>query len=275
MLRRSFLLLAPALLFAQPVLADTPVVGAPGRIARLRLGKSEQPPKAQIDGRRLLVRKERGEWVALAGIPLSAKAASRLFVDVDHPDGTRERRRITVVDRKYSIQYLTVAPDQADLPADQVAQYDQEREHLLKVLRTFSEAGPASLALRQPVEGRRSSSFGSRRVINGMPRSPHGGLDIAAVEGTPVAAASAGRVIDAAEYVFLGRTVVLDHGQGLLTLYSHLSEIAAKPGDAVAAGATIGKVGATGRATGPHLHFSVYLNAAAVDPALFLPALPP
>src|SRR3954468_23175657 len=116
--RRSLLLLAPALLFARPVLAarDTPVIGAPGRVARLRLGKAEQPPTAQLDGRRLLVRKERGEWVALAGIPLSAKVASKLSVSIEQPDGTRERRRITVVDRKYSVQYLTVAPDQADLP---------------------------------------------------------------------------------------------------------------------------------------------------------------
>jgi murein DD-endopeptidase MepM/ murein hydrolase activator NlpD len=255
--------------------SNAPAIGAPGRIARLRLGKAEQPPKAQIDNRRLLVRQERGEWVALAGIPLSAKVASRLFVDVEHADGTRERRRITVVDRKYSVQYLTVAPDQADLPAEHLARYDQEREHLAKVLRTFTEAGPASLALLQPVEGRRSGTFGSRRVINGMARSPHGGLDIAAPEGTPVAAASAGRGLDAAEYLFVGRTNVLDQGAGLLSLYSHLSEIAAAPGEAVAAGATIGKVGATGRATGPHLHFSVYLNAAAVDPALFLPPLPP
>lgn len=270
--RRSLLLLAPALLFARPAVADTPAVGAPGRIARLRLGKAEQAPRAQLDGRRLLVRQERGEWVALAGIPLSAKVASKLFVDVERHDGTRERRRITVVDRKYSVQYLTVAPDQAELPAEKVARYEEERQHLTKVLRTFTETGPESIDLLQPVAGRRSSSFGSRRVINGMARSPHGGLDIAAPEGTPVAAASAGRVLDAAEYLFLGRTVVLDHGQGLLSLYSHLSEVAVAPGETVAAGAIIGKVGATGRATGPHLHFSVYLNAASVDPAIFLPA---
>jgi murein DD-endopeptidase MepM/ murein hydrolase activator NlpD len=275
MRRRSFLLLAPALLFAGPALpAPAPAVAAPGRVARLRLGAADPSPKAQLDGRRLLVRRERGQWVALAGIPLSAKAASTLSVEVTYSDGRLEVRRVTVVDRKYRTQYLSVEADQADLPAEQLARYEQEREHLAKVLRTFTEAGPASLGLLQPVAGRRSGTFGSRRVINGVARSPHGGLDIAAASGTPVAAASAGRVLDTGDYLFLGRTVVLDHGQGLLTLYSHLSDIDARAGETVAAGATIGKVGATGRATGPHLHFSVYLNAAAVDPAIFLPPSP-
>jgi murein DD-endopeptidase MepM/ murein hydrolase activator NlpD len=216
------------------------------------------------------VRRERRAWVALAGVPLSAKAGTTLPVEVDFGDGRHEVRPVKVIRKKYLTQHLSVAPGQADLPAEQVARYEQEREHLTQVLRTFSETEPASLALLQPVPGRRSGSFGLRRIINGMPRSPHGGLDIAAPAGTPVAAAGAGRVLGVGEYLFLGRTIVLDHGQGLLTLYAHLSAVDAAPGEAVAAGATIGKVGNTGRATGPHLHFSVYLNAVSVDPAIFL-----
>lgn len=273
MRRRSFLLLTPALLLAFPALPapDAPTA-APGRVARVPLGAAGPSPKAYLDGQRLMVRRERGEWTAIAGIPLSAKAGTRLQVEVDYGGGRREVRPVAVISKKYLTQHLSVPADQADLPPEHLARYEQEREHLAKVLRTFTEPGPAGLVMRQPVEGHRSGSFGLRRIINGMPRSPHGGMDIAAPLGTPIAAPRAGRVIDAGEYLFLGRTVVLDHGEGLLTLYAHLSAIDAAPGDAVAAGATIGKVGNTGRATGPHLHFSVYLNAASVDPAIFLPS---
>jgi len=273
MRRRTFLLLPPALLLAGPALSapDVPAVAAPGRIARVRLGKADQPPKAYLDKRRVLVMRERGEWVALAGIALGTRADSMLLVEVEYGDGRRESRQVSIIPRGYPVQQLAVAPDQADLAPDQVPRYQKERGHLQQVLRTFTEPAPASVALRQPVPGRRSGSFGMRRVINGVARSPHSGLDIAADEGTPVAATAGGRVIDAGDYLFLGNTVVLDHGQGLLSLYAHLSAIDTKKGVALAPGAGIGKVGATGRATGPHLHFAVYLNATAVDPAIFLP----
>ena len=251
--------------------AQTPPADAPGRVARLHLGTADSAPKATLDGRRLMVRRERGEWVALAGIPLSAKAGTRLKVEVAYGDGRRETRAVAIIARTYPTQHLTVPADQADLPPEQLARYEKEREHLRQVLRTFTERGPAGLALVQPVDGPRSGSFGLRRIINGTARSPHSGMDIAAPAGTPIAAPRAGRVIDAGEYLFLGRTLVLDHGQGMLTLYAHLNAVHVAPGDAVAAGATIGEVGMTGRATGPHLHFSVYLNATSVDPAIFLP----
>ena len=266
------LLLLPALLLAFPALpAPIAPADAPGRVARLHLGSADPAPQATLDGRRLMVRRERGEWVALAGIPLGAKAGTRLKVEVAYGDGRRETRPVAVIDKKYPTQHLTVPADQADLPPEQLARYEKEREHLRRVLRTFTERGPASLALRQPVDGPRSGSFGLRRIINGAARSPHSGMDIAAPAGTPIAAPRAGRVIDAGEYLFLGRTLVLDHGQGMLTLYAHLNAVHVAPGDAVAAGATIGEVGMTGRVTGPHLHFSVYLNATSVDPAIFLP----
>ena len=273
MQRRALLLLAPALLFPRIALAtpSAPITAVPGGVARLRLGTAEQPPKAFLDGRRLLVRSEGGEWVALVGVPLAAKPKSKLLVEVIHAPGEREVLPIRVVDKKYLTQHITVAPDQADLPPEQIPRYEQQRAHLRQVLQTFTERNPASLALLRPVEGRSSGNFGLRRIVNGKPRSPHGGLDIVAPEGTPIVATGSGQVLDVGDYLFLGRTVVLDHGQGLLSLYAHLSEIDVTAGEIVGLGQPIGKVGATGRVTGPHLHFSVYLNAASVDPAIFLP----
>lgn len=245
-------------------------LAAPGGVAKVALGGGAQPPQTALDGSRVLVMRAAKGWCAVVGIPLSAKPGEKLELDVRYPDERRVRREITVRHKKYASQRLKVPPEQAELGAEQLAQYERERKHLQEVLRTFSEPPPASLALRAPVAGRRSGSFGLRRIINDEPRNPHSGMDIAADAGTPVAATAAGRVIDVGEYLFLGRTVILDHGEGLLSLYAHLSEVSAAPAQDVPAGAVIGQVGMTGRATGPHLHFSVYLNSAAVDPAFFL-----
>jgi murein DD-endopeptidase MepM/ murein hydrolase activator NlpD len=150
--------------------------------------------------------------------------------------------------------------------------YKRERAHLAAVMATFTESPPRLMHMRVPVPGRRSSSFGLRRVFNGQSRNPHSGMDIAAGTGTPVVAPLAGRVIDTGDYFFNGGTVWLDHGGGLLTMVCHLSSIEVKVGDMLEPGERFCAVGATGRATGPHLHWSVMLNRAMVDPALFISA---
>jgi murein DD-endopeptidase MepM/ murein hydrolase activator NlpD len=221
-------------------------------------------------GDRVLVMREGDEWVAFVGIPLATKPGAKVRVEAELAGGRRERFQIDVAPKQYAAQHLTVPRDQVDVSAENLARYERERAHLDGVLRSFSASPPATLAMLQPAPGRRSSSFGLRRYFNGQARNPHTGMDIAAPAGTPVIAANAGRVIDTGDYFFPGRTVILDHGQGLLSLYSHLSAIDTAVADPVPAGAVIGKVGATGRVTGPHLHFAVYLNAVAVDPALFL-----
>jgi murein DD-endopeptidase MepM/ murein hydrolase activator NlpD len=174
--------------------------------------------------------------------------------------------------KSYREQQLKVAPGHVDLSPEDLARHQREREHLATVMATFSEPPPQAMQMRVPVPGRRSSSFGLRRVFNGQARNPHSGMDIAAGTGTPVVAPLAGRVIDTGDYFFNGGTVWLDHGGGLLTMVCHLSAIDVKVGDLLKAGQRYGAVGATGRVTGPHLHWSVMLNRAMVDPALFIAA---
>ncbi|MBL8526092.1 MAG: peptidoglycan DD-metalloendopeptidase family protein [Burkholderiales bacterium] len=242
----------------------------PGGVARVGLGEAHEVPRARLGDDRVLVLRDGDKWMAWVGISLDAKPGSRLWVDAERPGGAVQRFGIDVQPKQYAEQHLTVKPGQVELSAQDLARHERERAHLERVRRTFSEAPPATLRLAQPAPGPRSSSFGLRRVFNGQPRSPHSGMDIAARLGTPVVAAARGRVIDADDYFFSGNTVIIDHGQGLLTLYAHLTRVDTRVGATVAAGTPIGGVGATGRVTGPHLHFSVYLNAVAVDPALFL-----
>ena len=276
--RRRFLLSLPPSVFAPAALARASTVRfprtspVPGGVARVPLGVAGPAPRVRTGGERVLVMRDGGEWVALVGIALAMKPGSTLRVEAERAEGGVERYEVTVAPKAYASQHLKVRPGQVELSAEDLARYERERAHLAGVIKTFSEEAPSTLAMVQPTPGRRSSSFGLRRYFNGEARSPHGGMDIAAPVGTPVVAASAARVIDIGDYFFSGRTIVLDHGAGLLSLYAHLSGVDTTIAHNVAAGAPIAKVGATGRVTGPHLHFSVYLNTVAVDPALFLPA---
>lgn len=276
--RRRFLHVLPFAMLATDTFAAAGSTGfpristVPGGVARVRVGAGAQAPRGYVGKERALVMPERGEWIALVGIPLAARAGSTLSLRVEHDDREVQRHEIRVEPKTYASQHLNVPPRQVELAPEDLARYQRERAHLAKIIRTFSEEPPASLAMVQPTPGARSSSFGLRRYFNGQARNPHGGMDIAAATGTPVVAAAAGRVIDAGDYFFSGHTLILDHGAGLLSLYAHLSAIDVDFAQSVARGTPIAKVGATGRVTGPHLHFTVYLNATAVDPALFLPA---
>ncbi len=241
----------------------------PGGVARLSLGPAPSLPDARTpEGVPLLVLGDAREWTALVGIPLAAQVGPA-HIDVRGSDGSARPLAYDIASKRYTEQRLTVAPGTVDLSPQDLARYERERAHMDTVMAAFSEPLPPSLRMLVPVPGRRSSSFGSRRVFNGQSRNPHSGMDIAAPTGTPVRAPLPGRVIDTGDYFFNGGTVWLDHGGGLLTMVCHLSRIDVKVGDALETGKALAASGATGRVTGPHLHWSVLLNRAMVDPALF------
>ena len=261
------------LLACQPLAlaaAGPPIQRAtPGGVVIVRIGASTERPAVYYDGHRVLVRERDGRWEAIVGVPLAAKVGAQQL-EWRLPNGESRKILFRIGRYKYATQSLKVPPKQVDLSKEDLERVDRERDHLGAVLDTWSTDAPMTLGLAAPVDGPRSSSFGLRRFFNNQPRNPHTGMDIAAPAGTPVHAPLAGKVIDVGGYFFNGNNVIIDHGEGLLTMYCHLSKIDVATGDVLAPGALIGEVGATGRVTGPHLHFGVMLNRAWVDPALFL-----
>jgi hypothetical protein len=244
----------------------------PGGVAVICVGRTpEKAPHVLFDGQRVLVARSGDAWHAVVGLPLSLKPGA---YELSVQEGRRSARtiRFDVRTRRYETQHLTLAnrrhvdPGPADL-----LRIAREQELLFRAFSTWNDRALDLVTFDLPSEGRFSSGFGLRRFLNNEPRQPHTGVDIAAPEGTPIAAPAAGSVIEIGDYFFNGLTLVLDHGQGLVTMYNHLSRIDVTKGARVARGERIGAIGSTGRVTGPHLHWSVSLNNVRVDPALFLP----
>jgi len=241
----------------------------PGGVKIIRLDATGTvPPDVEADGHRVLVVRDDTTWVAVIGIPLSAPLGEQR-VTVNAADGRRELQ-FDVGYKQYASQSLKVPPRQVNLSKADLARVARERVRIEHALGSFSEPPPESLHLPQPVPGPRSSSFGMRRIFNGESRNPHSGMDIAAPAGSQVSVPIAGTVVDTGDYFFNGNAVFVDHGRGLVSMYCHLSAVDVKPGQRLSAGARIGAVGMTGRATGPHLHWGLSLNRVWVDPELFV-----
>ena len=255
------------LLLAAPLQAKPAHSPRPGGIAIVDVGSARQPPPVvTFRDRPVLVMKDDCRWQAVVGVPLDTPAGE-LTLRVGDEDVA-----VTISPHSYREQWLTVKNQSHVTPdAAQLERIGRERKIIDAALGLFRDAAATGIELASPVDGPRSSSFGLRRFFNEQPRSPHKGMDIAAPEGTPIASPRDGLVAATGNYFFNGNTVILDHGQGFITMYCHLDEITVDEGQAVAAGDLIGEVGATGRVTGPHLHFGTYLNGPAVDPAILLP----
>jgi murein DD-endopeptidase MepM/ murein hydrolase activator NlpD len=241
----------------------------PGGVKLLKLDiHSNSMPYVDVDGQRALVVRDDSSWIAIIGIPLSAPLAPRQVIV--HSGDARQEVQFTIGDKQYASQSLKVAPGQVNLSKADLERVNREKSIIEHAMSRWTDEQPETLRMPQPIPGVRSSSFGMRRIFNGESRNPHSGMDIAAAVGTPVRAPLAGTVIDTGNYFFNGNTVFVDHGRGMISMYCHLSAIDVKPGQHVAAGTTLGKVGMTGRVTGPHLHWGLSLNRAWVDPELFV-----
>lgn len=262
-MRCALLIVLLLMALPMPAVADT---AWPGGIVRLDLGPAAgAAPEVRYDGRRVLVLREGERWQAVVGVPLDAAigtGSASVGADV-HVD-------FEIVEHAYPEEHLNVARSYVSLSDEDLARYQRERKIIDAALNHWRDVPIDDVSLQSPVEGPRSSSFGKRRFFNGEPRSPHTGMDIAVPEGTPIVAPRSGIVSETGDFFFNGNTVFIDHGQGLVTMYCHLSEIGVDQGQHVEAGDRIGLVGRTGRVTGAHLHFGTYLNGTAVDPAILL-----
>ena len=242
----------------------------PGGVAVIDLGPASgrSAPEAHWSEHSLAVVRENGHWFALLGIPLDT-LPGHLEISISS-GSTVTTRQIPIQLKNYPEQRLTIKDKRKVEPnAEDLARIQREQSITEAIKRSFSANAPQTdFAL--PAGGPLSSRFGLRRIFNGLPRNPHAGLDVAVGTGASVSAPADGVIANTGNYFFNGNTVFIDHGQGLISAYMHLSRIDVRHGQPVKKGEILGTAGATGRVTGPHLHWAVILNNTPVDPELFL-----
>lgn len=231
----------------------------------------KQRPEVYFNDKRVTVTPSPKEeqWLLIVGIPLDNQQEIQQLT-IKKP--LKVKVPFHVSDKFYRTQYLTIANQRkVDPYADDRKRIDQESKKMAQLFASWTDGNPFREKYIAPVHGPISSLFGLKRVYNKKPRAPHSGLDIAAPSGAPIKVISQGKVVDASDYFFTGNTVIVDHGQGVFSLYAHMDEMHVKKGDTLKQGDIIGKVGQTGRVTGPHLHWSMIMNETLVDPLLFVP----
>ncbi|MDO8268382.1 MAG: peptidoglycan DD-metalloendopeptidase family protein [Moraxellaceae bacterium] len=247
----------------------------PGGIALVRLPKNfPENTSITLNERPVWITQDgNGDRVAIVGIPLTTGAGA-LQLKTSAPTNTPVLV-IDVAEKNYPEQRITLPTQEHVNPSEEnLARFAREAQEQQAVYRAYQTTASAWPSFVIPVAGAYSSPFGLKRFFNDEPRAPHAGLDIAAPHGEPVHAPANGMIAMTGDYFFNGRTVMIDHGNGLISMLCHLSEITVTKGQSIRQGDIIGKVGKTGRATGPHLHWTVSLNDARIDPLLLLPATP-
>jgi murein DD-endopeptidase MepM/ murein hydrolase activator NlpD len=234
-------------------------------VAVIALPDGEGTPRVTYRGEPVLVRRSGRGWQAVVGLPLSAKPGRETL------DMGGRAIPFTIRPKRYPEQRIHLKDQRQVTPnAEDEARIAREQALMAPAWKAWPEGLVPSLRFQRPTPGGLTSSFGLRRIFNGEPRAPHAGLDIKAPAGQAVRAPAAGVVVLTGDFFFSGNAVFLAHGEGVVSLFAHLSKVAVKQGQVVKAGDLLGNVGMTGRATGPHLHWSLSLNNARVDPRLFL-----
>ena len=245
----------------------------PGGVSMVDLGVSSDPkPQARYGSKNVLVIEQDGHWKGLVGISLKTLPGNYIVsYQTDKESNKNKEVAVRVQPKTYPEQRIKMKQKKYVSPnKEQLARIKSEKNHMTKLFKIWRDTD-VSVDLTWPVDGPLSSPFGLRRFFNDQPRNPHSGIDIAAPEGTDIVMPSDGVIIDTGDYYFNGNTVFVDHGQGMVSMFNHMSKISVETGDKLKRGDKIGEIGKTGRVTGPHLHWSLSLNEARVDPMLFLP----
>lgn len=241
----------------------------PGGVAVVSLPAKSTAPVVTYLGEPVLTRRSGPGWVAVVGIPLSAKPGEQA-IEVDGRTVS-----FAIKPKRYPEQRVKLANQRHVTPnAEDEARIAREQVLMAPAWKAWPEALVPSLSFRQPTPGALTASFGLRRIFNGVPRSPHSGLDIRAPQGQAVRAPAPGRVVLTGDFFYSGNAVFIAHGEGVVSLLCHLSKISVKEGQVLKTGDVVGEVGSTGRASGPHLHWSLSLNNTRVDPRIFLRGQP-
>ncbi len=266
-LNKIFLSLALLILSSMSHALDLPIDSRiPGGIAVIDL-HSQEEMEVSFNNRKILqIKDENNNYWAIIGIPLK-QSLGEVGYQVNGIN-----KQFLIKDKAYKEQHLTVKRKHSNPPADQIKRIQKESRLSKKVFTSFSNINKDSKfnAFLLPSQGPISSPFGLKRFFNKQARRPHSGIDIAAPRGADILAPAAGKIVLTGNFFFNGNSIFIDHGQGLITMYCHMDTLEVEQGKMVSAGELIGKVGSTGRATGPHLHWTVSLNNTRIEPLLFL-----